>query len=145
MTANTSGWLERGNSAIPRSGFSRPSEWSFGSNRWVKVGRGQFWSIQSPSWTQLRFLTATECSHAHDRNFSKNFGRQRVNPPIVSKLISKLSWLMIVMVPSCFVMRLAFLILIIRYYEYISKKDGQVEPRNCGCSSQLSQSVTLLF
>jgi len=37
-------------------------ELSFGSNRGVKVGRGQLWSIQSPSWTQLHFLTATVCS-----------------------------------------------------------------------------------
>ena len=35
--------------------------WSIGSNRWVKVGRGQLWSDQSPSWTQQVFLTATVC------------------------------------------------------------------------------------
>jgi len=58
-------------------------EQSFGSNRWVKVGRGQLWSIQSLSWTQLRYLTAAECSRTRDRNFSKNFSRERTNAPIV--------------------------------------------------------------
>ena len=33
----------------------------FGSNGWVKVVRGQLWSERNPSWTQLRFLTATVC------------------------------------------------------------------------------------
>jgi len=44
---------------------------SFGSNRWVKAGRGQLWSDQNPSWTQLRFLTTTVWSHA--RNVSTRF------------------------------------------------------------------------
>jgi len=53
----------------------------FGSNRWVEVGRGQLWSDQSPSWTQLRFLTATVhmCLRARDQNFFKNFGCKHAN------------------------------------------------------------------
>ena len=51
-------------------------ERSSGSNRWVKVGRGQLWSDKSPTCTQQRFFTATEC-------FSKNFGREHENAPNV--------------------------------------------------------------
>jgi len=46
-------------------------EWSFCSNRWVKVGRGQLWSNQSPC--------------ARDWNFSKNFSREQANAPIEEK------------------------------------------------------------
>ena len=53
----------------------------FGSNRWVKVERGQLWSDQSPSWTQLRFLIATVCSRARDRNLFKIFGGECANAP----------------------------------------------------------------
>ena len=56
-------------------------ERSFGSNRWVQVGRGQLWSDQSPSWTQQRFLTATECSRTCDRNLSKNIDREHADAP----------------------------------------------------------------
>ena len=45
----------------------------FGSKRRVKVGSGQLLSDQSPSWTQQRFLTATECSQP---KFFQNFRSQ---------------------------------------------------------------------
>ena len=57
-------------------------EGSFGSNRRVKVGRRQLWSDPSPSWTQQRFLTATDCSRPRDRNLSQNYGREHANVPI---------------------------------------------------------------
>jgi len=58
-------------------------ERSFGSNRWVKVGRRQLCSNQSPSWTQQRFLAATKRSRARDRNLTQNFGYEHANAPII--------------------------------------------------------------
>jgi len=49
---------------------------SFGSNRWAR--RGQLGSDQNPSWTQLRFLTATACSR-----FYKNIGHEHANAPTI--------------------------------------------------------------
>ena len=45
------------------------------SNRWVKVERGQLWSNQNLSWTQLRFLTTTVCSRL--KFFQKFWSRAR--------------------------------------------------------------------
>ena len=41
---------------------------SFGSNQWVEVKSGEI--DRNPSWTQLRFFTATVCSRARDSKIS---------------------------------------------------------------------------